>query len=204
MEDIACAAVVASASLSGLAALACGVWTDLVTAQSTALALGAASLLASGLAAVGRRGLAARAITALQSAMRPALAASIVASTVMACFVVLLAMPLAAAAILAAGLVVGAAASGLLANRVLRSRWASIRLRRNVAIYGASPDALALFNAIANDADASFAGLYDDRAAGNRVEKVGLPINGLLSDLAERIAVIRSRSAWSRDFRPES
>ncbi len=187
-EDIACAAIVVFATIFGLAALTVGLWSEFITSESAALAAGASPLLGIGLAAVGRRKLAVRSDTTWQSALHPALAAAIVAVAVVACLSVLLATPLHAAALQGFGFVVGAAVAGLLANQLLRSRWVSMRLRRNVAVYGASSETRTVLEAIAADANVAFAGLYEDRAPGGRIEYVGQPVDGGLGDLATLIA----------------
>ena len=188
VEDIACATIVLAASLAGLVALGVGIWPGFISSQSAAFTFFSVLALGVGLAAAGRRSLAARCYTAIQSALRPALVAGAVATVVTVCSCALLGLPLSAAVVLAAGFVVGAAVSGFLAGRVLRSQLVSKRLRRNVAIYGASAEARTIFDAIASDESASYAGLFEERATTDRIEMVGLPINGRLRELEKKIA----------------
>jgi putative colanic acid biosysnthesis UDP-glucose lipid carrier transferase len=73
-----------------------------------------------------------------------------------------------------------------LAGLILR-RGISDRLRRNIAVYGAGPEARELRDIIAREPDARFAGLFEDRSVG-RVNSYGVDIAGSTTDLAAGVA----------------
>ncbi|HEX4893879.1 MAG TPA: undecaprenyl-phosphate glucose phosphotransferase [Hyphomicrobiaceae bacterium] len=81
----------------------------------------------------------------------------------------------------------GAALARALVEHALRSGPLAERLRTNIAIYGAGPEARELFDTIAREPGARFAGLFEDRSAG-RVDAHGLEIAGSTTELAELVA----------------
>lgn len=87
----------------------------------------------------------------------------------------------------AAATISGAIIARCLAGLAIRVGPLAERLRANVAIYGAGPEARELFDIIEREPGVRFAGLFEDRSAG-RVDVHGLEITGTTSELAALVA----------------
>lgn len=86
-----------------------------------------------------------------------------------------------------AGAALGAAAAALGLTRLLEQERIAARLRSNVAVYGVSPDAERLCRSLASSSQHSFAGLFEDRRAGDRVALFGVPVSGDVAGLIELV-----------------
>ncbi len=186
VETVAAIGVAVVAPLAATAVLAAAVGLGLAPTEWLGESFRALPLLSLLLVLLGGQRLVDRGATLARAASRSTIAASLAAVGLVVLTLILTESP----GFIAIGvaLIVVAPLCGLIARLAMGSDAVARRLRRNVAVFGSDPAALAIIAAIERDPGCRLAGVFDQRQDQKRRKELGPDIDGTLDDLVGLVA----------------